>query len=187
MKTIRILALSILFLSTTLAQAQVSAGSSQSQQKWFYGGGIGLGFGNVRYLEIAPLAGININPRTALGASIFWRHRRDTRYEDTIFNQTLTTNDYGITPFLRFRMTPKFYLQAEYEYLNYEYFVPVSLTQLRKESDTFGSLLAGGGVSQPIGDRSSLFFTALYNFNYDDANSPYSDPWMFRFGVGVGF
>ncbi len=187
MKTIKTVVLTTLLLSTPLAQAQVSAGSSQSKSQWFYGGGIGLGLGDVRYLEIAPLAGYNLNPRTALGASIFWRYRRDTRYEDTIYNQTLTTNDFGITPFVRFRVAPKFYLQAEYEFLNYEYYVPASLTQLRKESDTFGSFLAGGGVSQPIGDRSSLFFTALYNFNYDDANSPYSDPWVLRFGVGVGF
>ena len=187
MKTLRLTVLAGLSLTTALAQAQVSAGSSSSYQQWFYGGGIGLGFGDVQYFEIAPLAGINLNPRTALGASVFWRYRKDTRYEDTIYNQTLTTNDYGITPFVRFRLTPTFYLQGEYEYLDYEYFVPQSLTQLKKKSDTFGSLLAGGGISQPLNNRSSLFLTALYNFNYNDDNSPYTDPWVIRIGVGIGF
>ncbi len=144
----------------------------------FYGGGIGLAFGDVDYFEISPLVGVNVNPQTAVGVSFLYRRRTDDR-----FSRSLTTNDYGATLFARYKVASPFYLQAEYEYLNYE-FVRANLTV---DSDDFSSILAGAGVSQPMGQNSSFFATALYNFSYDEPESPYSDPWVIRFGVSVGF
>ena len=150
----------------------VSAGENSDQSKWFYGGGIGATFGDVQYFEISPMVGMNINPRTAVGVSLLYRYRKDTRYKED-----LSTNDYGATLFGRFHLTPNFYLQAEYEYLNYEYYrYNIFTDNYISENDDFTSFLAGGGFSTPIGGRASMYVTALYNFSYDDLNSPYSEP-----------
>ena len=147
------------------------------KQNWFYGGGIGLGLGDVEYFEISPLVGYNINRRTAVGLSLLYRYSKDNRYENS-----QSTNDYGSTLFGRYFVIPRVYIQAEYEYLSYEDYFSNST-----ERTNFGSFLAGGGASMPVGGNASLYFTALYNFSYDKADSPYSDPLVLRFGVGIGF
>jgi len=151
------------------------------KQKWFYGGGIGLGFGDVDYFELSPLVGYNINPRTAVGMSLLYRYRKDKRFDDSI-----STNDYGTTLFSRYFLVPRVYLQAEYEYLNYEFF-RFSGNTTTTERSNFGSFLAGGGVSMPLGANASFYATALYNFSYDKTDSPYSEPLVLRLGIGVGF
>ena len=168
-----LLTVSFFFSQTVLA----SDDRFPPKQNWFYGGGIGLGLGDVDYFEISPLVGYNINPRTAIGVSLLYRYRKDNRFEDS-----QSTNDYGSTLFGRYFVIPRVYIQAEYEYLSYEDYSTNST-----ERTNFGSFLAGGGASMPVGGNASLYFTALYNFSYDKADSPYSDPLVLRFGVGIGF
>jgi len=174
----------ILLLSMLVAQ-NVLADNSQfpAKQKWFYGGGIGLGFGDVDYIEVSPLVGYNINPRSAVGVSLLYRYRKDKRFDDSV-----STNDYGSTLFGRYFVVPKVYLQAEYEYLNYESYRYNGVNNINgTERTNFGSFLAGGGASMPVGRNASFYVTALYNFSYDKADSPYSEPIVIRLGVGVGF
>jgi len=151
------------------------------QPKLFYGGGFGLGFGDVDYYEIWPLVGINLTPALGVGVQFLYRHRKDKRYQ-----QTLTTDDYGTTLFGRYRFPGPFYLEAEYEYLDYEYY-RATINGLTTERNNFSSFLAGGGISQAVGGNASVYATVLYNFSYDQKNSPYDSPWITRFGVGVGF
>ncbi len=169
-----------LFVMAFFTQS-VLADKSQFPPKkdWFYGGGIGLGLGDVDYFEISPLAGYNINPRASVGLSLLYRYRKDKRFVEDI-----TTNDYGATLFGRFFVVPRFYLQAEYEYLNYEFYRFDDTTTNRTN---FGSFLAGGGASMRIGGNASFYATVLYNFSYDQADSPYSEPLVLRIGVGIGF
>lgn len=151
---------------------------------WFYGGGIGASFGDVEYFEIVPMVGYKVNPKTSVGVSLLYRYSKDKRYQESS-----STTDYGATLFARYSLTPSFYLQAEYEYIDYEYAIVNRITGsvVGTERDNFTSLLAGGGFLKPIGGNASLYITALYNFNYNDDNSPYSDPVSIRLGIGVGF
>jgi hypothetical protein len=187
MNNARITLLVLGLLAPLSTQAQVSMQSVEqtkattpAQPRIFYGGGIGLAFGDVQYLEISPLLGVNLTKQLAMGVQLLYRRRRDTRY----YND-LTTNDYGATLFGRYRLPGPFYLQAEYEYLDYEYRVNYSTNAT--ERSNFSSFLAGGGVSQAVGGNASIYATLLYNFSYDQEDSPYSYPWILRFGVGVGF
>ena len=164
----------------TMKTVEESEPSAPTQPRIFYGGGIGLGFGDVEYFEIWPLVGINITPQLGTGVQFLYRYRKDKRYQET-----LTTDDYGATLFARYKLRGPFYLQAEYEYLNYEY--RDSYQSPTTKRDDFSSLMAGGGVSQNVGRNTSLYATALYNFSYDEPDSPYDYPWVIRFGVGVGF
>ena len=164
----------------TMQSVEETKPTSPTQPKIFYGGVVGLGFGDVQYLEISPLLGVNLTPQLGVGVQLLYRRRSDTRY----YND-LTTNDYGATLFGRYRLPGPFYLQAEYEYLDYEY--RVNYTSIETKRDNFSSFMAGGGVSQAVGGNTSIYATVLYNFSYDQADSPYDNPWIIRFGVGVGF
>lgn len=159
------------------AQGGASVSNTQGSDGVFYGGTIGLGFGDVKYFELAPMVGKYLNPQLAVGGTVIYRHRSDDRYA-----QKLSTDDYGFSVFGRYHVSPQFFAQAEYEYLNYEYYK----LNLTKDSDTANSFFVGGGVNAPAGRNSSVYATALYNLNHDD-DSPYDSPWVIRFGVGVGF
>lgn len=146
---------------------------------WFFGGGVGLGFGDVDYLELAPMGGLWLSPKASVGASLIYRYRRDSRPEDTI-----STSDYGGSVFGRYIVWNPLFLQAEVEYLNYEY-LQFDLTTDRKG---YTSVLLGGGAATPMGRNASAFATILYNVAYDsDDPGPYGSPWIVRFGFGFGF
>jgi hypothetical protein len=175
---IRVLYRSLLVTTLLVCGQNAPAQAGDVGSRFFYGGSVGLAFGDVDYYELAPMVGIQVNRRFSTGLRLLYRHRQDNRYDPS-----LSTDDYGATIFGRFHLTPRFYLQAEYEYVDYEYVVSGTTTA---RAD-FSSWLAGGGVSTPIGPNSHVYATALYNFSYDEPDSPYSDPWTLSVGVGFGF
>ena len=181
-------AVTILFLGAGLgdlteihAAPSTPPPSTSFKDKLFFGGGMGLSFGDVDYISIEPLIGIHLNPKLSVGTTLIYRYTSDSRYEEDIHY-----NDYGARAFLQFYPVPNFFGQVEYEYLDYEY---VLLPSFDTERTTAGSVFVGGGVSQPIGKGSAFFASALYNLSYDDNDplSPYDTPWVIRVGVGVGF
>ena len=113
-----------------------------------------------------------------MGLGLIYRYRDDDR-----FPPGLSSNDYGFNVFTRYRFTPRFYAHGEVEYLSYE-FLRFDGTE---ERDSYTSVLAGPGYAQQVGRRSSVFVSALYNFNYDGSLSPYDDPWTIRVGFAYGF
>ena len=146
---------------------------------WFFGGGVGLGFGDVDYLELVPMGGLWLSPEASVGASLIYRYRRDSRPAETV-----STSDYGGSIFGRYIVWDPLFIHAEVEYLNYEYI----RFDLSTDRDGYTSVFLGGGAAMPIGRNTSFFATALYNVAYDSGErSPYGSPWVFRFGVGVGF
>jgi len=169
------------FLAATCAMAPAQAQSvTLSSERWFYGGGIGVGFGDVTYLQVQPLIGYQVNDRLSVGGSLIYRYADDSRYSPSV-----KTSDYGASLFTRYTVVGPFFLQAEYEYLNYEVLFSDRSTD-RKNANSF---FAGGGVSQPLNAHVSLFATVLYNLTYSsyDEPGPYSSPWVFRIGVSAGF
>jgi hypothetical protein len=132
----------------------------------------------VDYVEVSPLVGFRAHPKVDVGVSLTYRWRSDDRYD-------ISTSDYGATLFGRYRVYRGVFLEADWEYLNWEY-VRSDLTKDRIGTSSF---LAGGGYYLPLGGRATLALSALYNFSYDrdDPLQPYGDPWIVRAGVGVGF
>ena len=134
------------------------------RERIFTGGGFGLSFSSYYdFVSVSPL----------------------TRYKE--FTPKFSTNDYGISPFVRYNVYSPFFLQAEYEYLNYEF--PVTTSEsIRKK---YNSFLAGGGLFQPLGRRAGFYALALYNFSYRAAGpgeiTPYDSPLVLRVGVTAGF
>ena len=149
--------------------------------RFFFGGGIGLSFGTVDYLELAPMVGVRVVPKLDLGLQPFYRWRNDGRYEPD-----LETTDYGASLFLRYRVIANFFLQAGYEYTSYEYATTSAGGSVR---DDYSAVLAGAGYYAPMGRNVGLYAAALYDLAYDDNDPfrPYDSPWRFQVGVSVGF
>jgi hypothetical protein len=160
--------------------AAAKPAAAPKPKRLYVGGGLGLAFGDVTYVEVSPLLGYKVAPRVTIGGSLVYRYRSDDRYGDT-----LTTSDYGASGFVRGDLYQGFFVQGEYEYLNYEFPVTSGTTQ----RDGIESVLVGPGFSNPIGGNGSFYFAALYNLSYDsnDLNSPYDDAWVIRVGVGFAF
>ncbi|SHH87766.1 hypothetical protein SAMN04488109_5765 [Chryseolinea serpens] len=154
------------------------------RERIFTGGGFGLSFSSYySYVSISPLIGVKITPKLAAGAQVQYRY---TKYKQTSYN--ISTNDYGISPFLRYNFYGPLFLHTEYEYLNYEY--PISQSETVRRG--FNSFMAGGGLFQPIGRHAGFYLVALYNFSYHEPTnpndfSPYSSPLVLRVGVTAGF
>jgi hypothetical protein len=163
-----------------LALALLLAGTpAAAADRLWAGGGFGLGFGDVTYVSVEPIVGYSATERLDVGGRLIFRYRDDERY-----TPDLTTTDWGASVFGRYLVAQPFFVQLEYEWLSYE----ILFFDGSTERDGYGSLFAGGGFSQRMGDRSSFFVSALYNFSYDDEEpSPYDDPWVIRVGVGFGF
>jgi len=152
----------------------------EARGKFFGGGGVGVGFGDVRYAELSGLFGYVIDTRWSTAVRVTWRNREDTRFE-----RDVTTNDYGASVLARFRVDGPFYLQGEVERLNWEFILP----DLSTEREGFTSLLFGAGINQKLSPNAGLFVAILYNFSYDssDLRNPYDSPWILRAGVGFTF
>jgi hypothetical protein len=148
------------------------------------GGGLGLSFGsNQDFISLSPIIGYAFTKKFVGGTGLTYQY---TKYKDVYPGQDVTTNNYGINPFMRYTVFRGIFVHAEYEYLNYEGILP----NLETQRFNFDSFMAGGGVMQPIGDRAGIFFMALYNFSYRDPNPgeylPYASPWVIRAGINVG-
>jgi len=155
--------------------------------KIFVGGGFGAGFGDYTFINVSPIIGYRITPRLSSGIRLMYQY---TTYDYYFGGDKIKFegSDYGAGLFARFLVKGPFFLQAEYEYLNYEdvYFDGSSVRS------SFDSFMAGGGISQPIGGKAFFFLTALYNFSYNNISSnnyrvPYNSPWVLRVGITAGF
>jgi hypothetical protein len=176
----------------TVAASSDAAPDQGSAVNWgpaasnvFVGGTLGLSFGDVDYIEIAPLVGIWLSPRVSVGGSLIFRYRNDVivRYQGGS-SDSVSTTDYGGSVFGEYVVWKPIFLHAEVEYLSYEY----ADFDLSTERDGFTSVFVGGGLSTAMGGQSSIYVQALYNLSYaDDEPSPYASPWVTRVGVGFGF
>jgi len=148
--------------------------------RFFFGGGVGASFGDVDYVEVAPMVGFKVVPRFDLGLQPFYRWTDDGRYSPSV-----ATSDYGATLFARVRVVAGFFVEADYQYTNYEYPDFAGGTT----RDTYDAFLLGGGYAFPIGDYVAFYTSALYDFSYDgnNVNRPYDSPVRFQVGVSVGF
>ena len=172
----RVLSVTLLMLSAGLLSPRADAGVGvvSSRGDIFYGGGISASFGTVDYVELSPMVGVHLDERTSVGMTLLYRYRNDDRIG--------SSNDWGGSLFARYRLTSAFYLEGDYEYLDHEYRSGTSSERRR-----YQSLLAGGGMVTPLGANTAMYMSVLYNFSYEEGDSPYGDPWIVRFGLSVGF
>ena len=156
--------------------------SSGFKDRVFVGGNFGLSFGDVTNIQIAPIVGYRVTNELSLGLGPQYQYSRIK----LVGNDDLTSNNYGLNVFARYNLPEPFFLQAEYEYLNFEFFTTPDLNTFR---ESFSSILVGGGIIQPLGGRAFINLTALYNLSYDanEVIRPYDSPLVVRAGISLGF
>ena len=161
------------------AVTEAPAKSHSTKGRWFAGGGVGASFGSVDSVMIAPMLGFHVVPRFDVGTQLYYRWTDDSRYSPSV-----STTDYGVTLFARARVIAQFFLEADVQYENYEYFVGNGTNR-----DNYTTFLAGAGYGFPMGRNASFYVSALYDFGYDanDQFRPYDDPWRVQVGASVGF
>ncbi|NJN24480.1 MAG: autotransporter outer membrane beta-barrel domain-containing protein [Cyclobacteriaceae bacterium] len=184
----------VYFIPTLLLCFHLSIAQEEQKQrpafldKMYIGGGFGAGFGDYTFVSVSPIIGYHVTPRLSTGVRLMYQY---TTFDYNLGNrrQKYKGNDYGAGLFARQMLFGPVFLQAEYEYLNFDGLYSDG-TQRRED---FNSFLAGGGISQPIGRNAFFFLTALYNFSYDrfdKSNSvrlPYDSPIVLRVGITAGF
>jgi len=154
------------------------AKSSSAPSKIYYGGTLGLSFGDYTRFSIAPLVGYRLAKMWSVGGKGVYEYIKDKRYPIEI-----TSHNYGGSLFARFRPHPRVYLHGEYAYMSYEY----QTASLSSEREWVPFLFLGGGIVQPISPRASAFIEVLFDVLQDDG-SPYNDwePWI-SIGVAARF
>lgn len=179
MKCFAILLLFLGICSSAVAQEEQEKPKPSFRDRIFFGGSFGLSFGDVTFVELSPVAGYKISERFSAGGGIIYQYLKDKRAD-------FSSNTYGGRAFGIAKIFDPVFAQVEYEYLNYEY---LPLADGPKRAD-FSSILAGGGVSQPLSGNIFLNMTALYNFTYGLSNAeykPYDSPWVIRVSITAGF
>ncbi len=153
------------------------------RDRLFFGGNVGFSFGNTTSIILSPLAGIYITPRLSGGLGIRYEY-----YKSNLSYFPFDTHIYGGSVFSRYTifkdlseavgvggLGTSMFIQAEYELLSLEsqYFD----RSYSNPGDRFflHSILAGGGIFQPVGKRSGVLITVLWNLN-ESYNSIYSNP-----------
>lgn len=175
-----------LFLITFISWAQDEKSTSLKgvpfKERIVTGGGFGLGFSNIQdFVMVSPTVGYMVTTKLMTGVNITYRY---TKYK--FVRPSVSLNDYGVSPFVRYMVFRNIFAQAEYEHLNYQFLMGGG----EKGRRGYNSFLAGGGFIQPVGSKAAIYFMALYNFSYRTPAageySPYASPWVIRAGINIG-
>lgn len=224
----RIILIALLGLCIVNSQAQETYNSSgkvgqarykQNQQKkgfdinrMVFGGNLGLTFGSVTNIYIAPSVGYRITDNFAAGISLGYNYFRQKEGFYT-YNidpakgegyRPLSQSIYTGSVWGRYIIIPNIMVQAEFEMNNLGYydaedgFHPDKDGWMMpgKKRVTVPSLLLGGGFRQPIGEYASMYIMAMYdvlqdipsNTRVDNTGARYSiSPYADRVDIRVGF
>jgi hypothetical protein len=182
----------LMFRVNTYAQEYKPSSQNKMSDRIFFGGGLGLQFGDVTLIDISPMVGYRITEKLATGITLTYKYYKIKNYYPYYLNlpsNDLKSNIYGGSLFSRYFLFENLFAQAEYEYLLYSYdsYYPKSGGSgysKSKETINMPSFFLGGGYRQPIGERTFFTITVLYNFS-ESPYSPYSNP-IIRAGISVG-
>lgn len=142
----------------------------------FFGGNIGLQFGNYTYVDISPMVGYRVTDRFSAGlsATYIYYSVNDPAYYN------YSSHIYGGSIFSRYLFTENVFAHAELELLNMDIYDPFYLGR-----QTIPSLLLGAGYRMPMGSNASMSFLLLFDV-IEDRYSPYINP-IIEIGFGFGF
>ncbi len=178
-----------LFSVFALASITVQAQDKKSEnpykglpfkERLFYGGDLGLSFGNITFVRVAPIVGYNVSEKFGFGLGPSYQY---WRIRDQFSNSSLETSIYGLNTFARFFPLDQVYLQTDFELLNLR-------SQFRDSGNFFEPVdtrvtvpiwLVGVGYAQRSG-RGGFLLGVFYDL-IQDRNSPYGTDFIIRGGV----
>jgi hypothetical protein len=148
------------------------------KERLFYGGSLGLMFGTITDIQVSPVIGFWILPRVAVAAGPTYRYYKDQ------FNRTAV---YGGRSYLQFVVVQDInsvipvgvhtgiFLHVEDELLSLKTSFWKNPPPYKTDRFYVNTVLAGGGISQEIGRRSSLNLMVLWPLN-ESVYEIYSKP-----------
>lgn len=171
------------FILFIFASCSVSYGQNRREEpppikeRLFFGGNFGLQFGTITDIQISPVIGIWLLPRVAVAVGPNYRFYK-FRDEKTnliggkAYTQFVVIQD--ISSFIPMGGQTGIILHIEDELLSLESAF-WKYPPLTSERFYINTVLAGGGISQQIGRRSSLNMMVLWALN-DSGYDIYSNP-----------
>jgi hypothetical protein len=147
------------------------------KDRLFFGGNLGLQFGTVTDIQVSPIIGYWVLPRVAVAIGPTYRYYK---YQDN------GTAIYGAKGYIQFAVIQDLssvipmgghtgiFLHLEDELLSLNSYYWKWPNPSTSERFYLNTVLAGGGISQHLGRRSSLNFMVLWPLNnpYDIYSNP---------------
>lgn len=147
------------------------------KERIFFGGSFGLQFGTFTDIQASPVIGLWVLPRIGVAAGPNFRYYKDPLDRTVIYGgrtyvQFIFLRDIGSVIPLNVHLG--LFLHGEYELLSLE---SSFFKYPPYDSDRFlsGTILAGGGINQPVGRRASVNIMFLWALN-DEGYGLYSNP-----------
>lgn len=147
------------------------------KERVFFGGDLGLSFGTITYVRVAPVMGYAITPNLSVGGGPSYQYWENNRIPNS--GQSM----YGGSLFGRYYPLDFLFLHTEFEFLNVEA-IDFSNDDILNRRVNVPIWWVGGGYSQRSGR--SGFFVGIYYDLIQDIYSPYSDDFIIRIGGFVG-
>jgi hypothetical protein len=177
-KAVFIILISVSVFSESFAQPPETGETFWN--KVYFGGNLGLQFGDQTIVDVNPLVGYRLTERLSVGFTVTYIYYH---FKDPFSNFNYSSDIYGGSIFTRYFILENIFAHVEAEVLNLE--VPKYLfNNYEFVRDNVFGFYVGGGYRQALGDRSSINILLLYNLN-ENRNSPYQNP-IIRIGFGFG-
>lgn len=166
----------IVTMHSVSAQERQRSEAPPFRERLFFGGSFGLQIGTITDIELSPVAGFWVLPRLALAAGPNYRFYKDPLgrtdiYGGRVYSEFAVIRDLNSLIPLGLNLGIFIHLEDEYLSLDPEFWM-IPSDGRRYNVNT---LLAGAGISQPVGRRASINMMALWALNegvYDIYSSP---------------
>lgn len=155
--------------------SQYTIDDEEDESFWdrvYFGGGLGLQFGNYTLVDVSPRIGYKITDEWSIGLSSKYQYIRIKTN-----NADFETNTYGGGVFSSYFFADNLFAHAEYEVMNGKW-------AFYRDRFNLESLLVGGGYKVDLGGRAFSTIMILVNL-IDSEFTPYRSP-IIRVNFGVG-
>jgi hypothetical protein len=173
-----ILMILIMFLSAIpLSGQQSNEEIPPLKDRLFYGGNFALQLGTYTNIEVSPVIGLWLLPRLAIAAGPSYRfykfgNEKTDIYGGRTYLQFVVLKD--LDKFIPLGIHTSIFLHCEDEFLSLQSDFWEN-TSVNTKRFIINTILAGGGISQQIGQRSSINFIVIWALN-DSGYNIYSNP-----------
>jgi len=173
--------LGFICLSANLCIAQDDKKKEPLKDRLLFGGSMGLQFGSVTAVQVAPMLGYKVTDRLVAGYGINYQYL-DVKsvYEG---GPSYTSNSFGHGPFAQFFVLDNLYLTGEFLALNTEYIDPISQEVSR---GTIPHLFVGAGYVNQLGGNGYIGIGLKFDL-IQDRRSPYYQLPVFTPLLMIGF
>lgn len=147
------------------------------KERMYFGGGVGASFGTITNIQLMPVVGYRLMHRWSAGVGATYQYYHDSR------PPSFETHIYGGNVHTRVYIWDNIFAHGEFEVLSMEV-LDRTLPDFPIRRRSIPALFVGAGYFMPIGQRSGIAITFLYDL-IQDIDSPYPGNFTLRIGVAL--